>query len=101
MPVHVRRLRARLNLNRVANPSGESCLGLDVGVLNESRLELSFHHVLRLVESLIHISTHNSSPNQDIFFALSMDSRCAIGECLVDCLNSRQLLPAHGKAGEI
>src|SRR5215471_534730 len=101
VPVHIRRLRTRLNFNRVADSSRKSRLGFNVGVLNKSSLELSFDHEVRLLQSLLHISANNSSPYEDILIALFMNTRRTIRESLIDRLNGRQLFPSHRNLGEI
>ena len=46
--IHVRRLRARLDFDAVANAASKACLRFDIGVLDEARFKLTFNSNVRL-----------------------------------------------------
>ena len=69
--VHVRRLRARLNLDVIADAPREAGLRFDVGVLDESRLVLALDHEVRCGERFFHVAANHAPAHQNI------SSRCS------------------------
>ena len=71
--IHVRRLRARLNLDRIPDASRESRLGLDVGVLHKSSFVHALDHNLCLCQRLVHIPADHAPADQNVVVALRMN----------------------------
>src|SRR5262249_40096172 len=99
--VHVRRLRARLNLDRVAHTACKSCLRLDICMLYKSRLVIAFDDNFRLRKDCVYMAVYNSPTHQHILLAMTVNTRRIVGESFIDCLDRRKFFPSNRKTCQI
>ena len=80
---------------------GASRLGLDVGVLDEPRLELALDLDLGPCERAVEIAAADVAADQDVPVSRIVQPGRIVGQRLVDRQQGRQLLPGHREPREI
>ncbi len=90
-----------MNFNLIADAAGETGLGFDIGVLDESGFEFTLGGEIRLPQRLVDIAAHDSSAHQNVFFAVGMNQCSARRESRIDVKNRRLLVPYNRKIDHI
>ena len=99
--IHIGRLRAGLNFDAVADAACEARLGLDVGVLDETRLEGAFDDDIGGRERRHRVAARDAPAGQDVARAARVNAFGALLKRLVDRRQRRQRAPGHRKVREI
>ena len=72
--IHIRRLRARLDFDAVANAASKACFGFDIRVLDEARFKLTFNGNVRLRQRVFDVASHHATAHQHVAGAV-LDAR--------------------------
>jgi hypothetical protein len=94
-------LRARLDLDAIADAACESSLGLDVGVFYEAGLVFTFYDSVGFGEGAIHIAAHDSSSGEHVLLAMGMDQDGSGSESCFDFGKRLEWFPFDRKRCEI
>ena len=101
VPIHIGRLRAGLNFDAVADAACEARLGLDVGVLDEARLESAFDDDIGGRERRHRVAARDAPAGQDVARAAPVNTFGALLKRLVDRRQGGTRAPRHRKVREI
>ncbi len=88
-------------LNAISKAAGPTGLRLDVGMLDEARVKLTFHNAITIGECGVRVALSHSSTDQDIAVAASMNKRGARCERRMERHSRLTRCPGYRKLGEI
>jgi hypothetical protein len=99
--IHIWGLSAGLNLDTITDAAREARLGLNIGMLDETRLESAFDNNVGRGEARHCVATGHATTRQDVAGTVRVNAFSALFERLIECRQRRQRAPGHRKRREI